>query len=195
MATCPKCNARVDLGDDFCPDCGASIGESSAAKTEKSYKSGRSENIQCPRCGTELSGNARFCPKCGANQLVNCSKCGAKLGKTEKFCTGCGQRIIRPVSAAGNSLSCGIFSLFMGWIPVLGWLFIFFSLFYGFRSLRWIKQGNEREKRGMAIAGIVLGFISLLFAFIALMGMIYGNAPQAGTPLMNTDIPLANGGG
>ena len=102
MATCPKCNARVDLGDDFCPDCGASIGESSAAKTEKSYKSGRSENIQCPRCGTELSGNARFCPKCGANQLVNCSKCGAKLGKTEKFCTGCGQRIIKYVSAAGK---------------------------------------------------------------------------------------------
>ena len=25
----------VDLGDDFCPDCGASINESIAAKTEK----------------------------------------------------------------------------------------------------------------------------------------------------------------
>ena len=115
-----------------------------------------------------------------------------KAGQDEQFCTGCGQRIIALRQRRRNSLSCGIFSLFMGWIPVLGWLFIFFLALLRFPVLR-LDQARKRALRKEVWQLQELFWVSsrCFLLSLRLMGMIYGNAPQAGTPLMNTDIPLA----
>jgi hypothetical protein len=61
-----------------------------------------------------------------------------------------------------------LISLFIGWVPILGWLFWFLGLVLSF-------IGIFRKPRGLAIAGLIislLGLILLLFIFagLALLG-------------------------
>lgn len=71
------------------------------------------------------------------------------------------------------ALIFGIISLFICWLPLLGLLFVICTLSISFISLKKIKN-NKKEGQGMAIAGIVMGFLSLIPAVvmtIALFGM------------------------
>jgi len=60
---CPKCNAVVDAGAKFCPQCGALITRPAAPTV-------------CPKCGTKLPPNAKFCPACG--QKIEASAAGGQ---------------------------------------------------------------------------------------------------------------------
>ncbi len=51
VAACPHCQARVEAGQKFCPECGKPL----AAPT-----------AHCTQCGAQLPGTAKFCPGCGA---------------------------------------------------------------------------------------------------------------------------------
>lgn len=61
------------------------------------------------------------------------------------------------------SLILGVISLLLGWIPLLGYIIIGFSLYYGISAVR-----NNTAKKGFAIAGIILSSISILIVFATL---------------------------
>src|SRR5260221_13102895 len=50
---CQQCGQLLPSDAQFCPHCGATIGESTPRA--------------CPRCGKPNAGTARFCQQCGAN--------------------------------------------------------------------------------------------------------------------------------
>ena len=49
QVTCVRCDARVDAGYDWCPDCGASL-----------------RAIPCAYCGRRIAAGLDNCPSCGA---------------------------------------------------------------------------------------------------------------------------------
>ncbi len=72
---CVKCGASINTNAKFCPECGASQGNT------------------CAKCGASISKNAKFCPECGTPTGVQCPKCGKVLKKGTKFCPECGEKI------------------------------------------------------------------------------------------------------
>ena len=179
--TCPKCGTRVKEDDLFCPSCGAKITSKEVKEEKPVITPPDSAHNHCSKCKAEISSSLSFCPKCGAKQIANCVKCGAKLSKTDDFCTSCGQKIVKPATFASNSVYSGVCAIFLGWIPLLGWMFIFSALIYGFLSLRRVKKGNTLENRKAAIAGIVLGFIALAIALSVSIHYMYGDGTDDST--------------
>ena len=92
------------------------------------------------------------------------------------------KKILPPSQLASASKVSGIISLFIGWIPFLGWLLIFFSVISGLIAIRDISEGKYSESsRKNARLGIILGVISLIlipveliiFGFLVYFGIIY----------------------
>lgn len=78
-AKCSKCGAVAAPGTKFCPECGGTMIQPTAAK--------------CAKCGADTKG-AKFCPECGAPVAAaptKCKNCGADL-KGAKFCPECGTK-------------------------------------------------------------------------------------------------------
>ena len=63
------------------------------------------------------------------------------------------------------SLVLGIISILLGWIPFVGWILVILALVFGILALIKIKKG-EASGKNMAIAGLILGGISILFAIM-----------------------------
>lgn len=72
---CPSCQADVNTGTKFCPECGGAMAK------------------KCIHCGVALNGNPKFCPECGGNQTVSkkCPKCNEEIDGNPKFCPHCGE--------------------------------------------------------------------------------------------------------
>lgn len=64
------------------------------------------------------------------------------------------------------SLVLGICSLFLGFIPILGWAIIVLAIVFGFISLSKIKHNEYLKGKGLAITGIILSFVSLIYILI-----------------------------
>ena len=90
---CGKCGKRVDVGVDFCPDCGSSLAALDAKRI-------------CPSCKTLYMNETAFCMFCGTqtnevkkkqkkNEEIKktCSYCGAPIVAGRRFCTKCGARL------------------------------------------------------------------------------------------------------
>jgi nucleoside recognition membrane protein YjiH len=73
------------------------------------------------------------------------------------------------IGTAGFVLS--LVSIFLGWIPILGWIIWVLGLILSF-------VGIFRRPKGLAIAGLVISLIGLIF-LILVFGMI-GVAAAAG---------------
>ena len=80
---CPKCGSVVPAGNNFCPNCGASM---------------QVQTVTCPKCGTSVASGTKFCPNCG-NNLENiggkkkCPNCGSEMDANAKFCPSCGKGV------------------------------------------------------------------------------------------------------
>lgn len=72
--TCSNCNAQVNEGVNFCPECGNGMVN------------------KCIHCQAALKGKPKFCPECGGNQEVKsaCPSCNEPLEGAPKFCPHCG---------------------------------------------------------------------------------------------------------
>jgi hypothetical protein len=70
------------------------------------------------------------------------------------------------------SLVLGIAGFILMWVPVLGFLLALLALIFGIVSLIKIKKTPQLEGKGMAIAGIVLSGISIIFSLIFLLGAL-----------------------
>jgi len=71
-----------------------------------------------------------------------------------------------------TALVLGILSLFLMWIPIIGQIISIVAIVFGIISLNKIKQDSSLEGKGMAIAGIVLGGVTLLLSALMLIGMM-----------------------
>ncbi|GAC1371839.1 MAG: hypothetical protein NVSMB30_11890 [Hymenobacter sp.] len=55
---CPKCNAKLNATQKFCPECGTT---NIVAQQKEKF---------CDTCGAKLKPNQRFCAECGASQCT-----------------------------------------------------------------------------------------------------------------------------
>lgn len=76
---CPKCNADVQEGIKFCPNCGSKLTAPGM--------------MPCPKCNADVKVGAKFCPSCGAKLVNSCPKCNAELQAGAKFCPNCGNKM------------------------------------------------------------------------------------------------------
>lgn len=70
------------------------------------------------------------------------------------------------IGTAGFIVS--IIAIFIGWIPILGWLIWLLGLIFSF-------VGIFKRPRGMAIAGLVISLIGIIF-LLFVFGMIFATA-------------------
>lgn len=113
--------------------------------------------IKCEECGQMVSEQASTCPHCGAS-LKKESPSPAQqtiyVNTPEHRSNGLG--------IAGLILA--IFGLFLGWVPVLGWILWTLGVILSF-------IGVFKAPRGTAIAGFIISFIGLIL-IIAVGGAI-----------------------
>lgn len=70
------------------------------------------------------------------------------------------------IGTAGFVLA--LIAIFLGWIPLLGWLIWILGAIFSF-------VGVFREPKGLSIAGLVISFIGIIF-MIVIFGAILGSA-------------------
>lgn len=80
------------------------------------------------------------------------------INQTEKKSNG--------VGTAGFILA--LVAVFLGWVPVLGWILWLLGLIFSF-------VGVFKQPRGLAIAGLVISLIGIIL-LIAVFGAILGGA-------------------
>jgi hypothetical protein len=112
-----------------------------------------------------------------------CAKCGAQIVEGSSFCGKCGAPVTQPVTQpqptaspaqpqspaatrrtsglAITSLVCGIVGLFLHFLSIL-------AIIFGGVALAQIGKNPALKGRGMAVAGLVLGIITVI-AWIAII--------------------------
>ena len=100
-----------------------------------------------------------------------CPSCSALSDTDKTFCPECGAGYARASSKpAGRTSGLGIASMVLGIL----WLFWFGSLLaviFGHISLSQIQKDSSISGRGMAIAGVALGWIGIA---VLLIGLVAG---------------------
>jgi type II secretory pathway pseudopilin PulG len=108
----------------------------------------------CSQCGQALPEGAYFCQKCGAEAKPEAAPTGPAAGAPIQQAQTSGLAI--------GSLICGLFSLFV--LPGIA------AVVMGHVALSKIKQSAGRiGGRGVAIAGLVLGYLGLAFVPVTLI--------------------------
>jgi RNA polymerase subunit RPABC4/transcription elongation factor Spt4 len=98
---CPHCQAMVQPGADFCPNCGTRLRSQPLVRPAEQQTRPRTVvRLRCPRCKTILMPDAQSCPNCGVKirrpqgetaRERYCASCGAQLRARSQFCPICGQ--------------------------------------------------------------------------------------------------------
>lgn len=106
-----------------------------------------------------------------------CSQCGTQLDASTRYCTHCGAPTTAGSSSTplptvpGTSSSLNAFAVVSLVLGVLGgWLF---ALVFGYVGRTQIKRSNGRQRgSGLAIAGIVLGWIGVAATVVVVLVLI-----------------------
>ena len=77
-------------------------------------------------------------------------------------------------------LITGLFSLLLGWIPLIGWPFIILAIVLSIIGLVKIRRHEHRGK-GLAITGLVMGIIGLVLAVLVMVVIIMSDAKTCTT--------------
>ena len=121
----------------------------------------------CSKCGAELPQNARFCGKCGEpvflgfRQPISASNPNNIYVQQPQPTIQISEKSHNGVGTAGFVFA--ILSIFLGWIPVLGYVINFLGFLLSL-------IGIFKRPRGLAIAGLI---ISLLDIIIILVGVAF----------------------
>lgn len=81
----------------------------------------------------------------------------------------------RPGPMAIGALICGILSLLCSWVPVVGFVLSVAAIVLGIIEVKRIGRGEGSAKgKGMALAGIILGAVGIVFGiiWIAVVGIL-----------------------
>jgi len=109
---------------------------------------------------------------------VNCPQCGNPVGDAERFCAVCGKQLLAVPVVPGLSGSPGALQATSGKAIaslVLGLFFAFFpasilAIIFGHLSLSDIKKsGGRLTGQGLAIAGLVLGYMGIVMIPVILI--------------------------
>jgi Domain of unknown function (DUF4190)/Double zinc ribbon len=184
---CPQCgemNAKTRL----CRACGASM-DPAGAGTDETSTGGPG---RCAECGAERSPGDKYCRRCGApaQATTACPTCGVALTEGQVFCHECGTRVkvgAAPATAAATDAGMsGSVSVQLG--PTNGFAVASIALaliggsilaiIFGHVALNQIERsGGRQEGRGLATAGLVLGWIEVVVAIIVFVGFLATKAP------------------
>ena len=113
--------------------------------------------MYCKNCGTLLADSAEFCTKCGHHS--------SKTNPSRQV--GQGYVPPPPLPTARNS-GMAIASMVLG-ILWLYWIGSILALIFGYIALSQIKQSPLIQGKGMAIAGVVLGWVGVGFLLLILV--------------------------
>lgn len=104
--------------------------------------------------------------------FVNCSHCGKQVSDKDTTCPHCNAPLrgnqnsghqsinVNVVTQESNGIGVAglviaILGLFLGWIPILGWIILFLGVLFSF-------IGVFKAPRGAAIAGLIISFIEII---------------------------------
>lgn len=190
--SCPECQKTLRTGDDKagktakCPGCGNAItvpgsGGGSGGGEQFDYEDYGEEDYGDDYGADEFS-DTGFPPRSGGSGKKACPMCGEQIKAAAVRCRFCGEYLEdhhvstrsprRDSSLAVISLVSGItglvFTLCCGCISIPGGLT---GIITGIIALNRVKAG-EADGKGMAIAGIVCGAITLLiFVLLIVFGV------------------------
>ena len=124
-----------------------------------------SSSKSCHQCGAPLSAGLASCQNCGAQVGTVFSEDALPPDAAKvKYRQDVAQHIDhyrlleKAYDRAHNSLVLGLASF----CPGLGFILGSVAVYFGYSALRKLNQFNTAEKRGYAIAGVVIGTMGLL---------------------------------
>lgn len=160
--------------------------------------------MTCPVCSRENPDGSVFCGGCG--KTLACAACGAPAPDGEsRFCDRCGRELALPTGAPPTSYphayaqplypqyqraqtnGFAVASLVLG-ILWLYWVGSILALVFGYKAKRSIERSNGAEEgRGLAIAGIVLGWIGVGVLALLLVFVVIAIATGSEVPIEDGD--------
>lgn len=121
--------------------------------------------IKCSECEKEFSDKAPNCPQCGApNPNSHSDAPSSHAGSASNSST-----VIINQGSGGNGLGTtglvfAILALFLGWVPILGWVLWLMGLIF-------CLVGLFKAPRVTAIVGLVITLIDLIILILVLGGI------------------------
>ena len=120
----------------------------------------------CPNCGKPIKPNWKMCPYCHTD-LEKITRPTSQMPshyQVEQFSQ---QPYYRPRYVEKKTNSLALASIIMSIIGLFAFGFIGIGgIICGFIALSQLKENINQEGKGMAIAGIVIGFIDIIFYII-----------------------------
>ncbi len=129
--------------------------------------------MPCGRCGATITPGAKFCPACGspAAQTSPAALPGYEP-PSAVLSSGAPMSPPAPMPAVTNGLA--IASLVLGILWVM-WIASLLALIFGYVALGQIREsGGTQGGRGLAIAGIVLGWVGVGFLLLFIVAAALG---------------------
>jgi thiol:disulfide interchange protein len=137
----------------------------------------------CAKCGKEMEDNTKFCPSCGAEASgeTTSEQPAAEQPATEQPAAeqpaaataqpATGSAPVETGQTSGvavGALVCGILGLVLCWVPVVGLILAIVATVLGGKGRKTLPEG----KKGMALAGFIIGIIGLIIGIIYLIWWI-----------------------
>ncbi len=138
---------------------------------------------RCPSCGTVTGDESHFCPRCGSSLAAPSSPAPLQSWDAPPGQPAVWRQQAQPYGAYGQQWprvqktnGLAIASLVLGIIPLCG-IGSILAVVFGYMAKNQIdNSGGAESGRGMAIAGIVLGWIWIgvivLFIVLAIIGSL-----------------------
>jgi Domain of unknown function (DUF4190) len=122
--------------------------------------------MYCTSCGQLVEQGAGFCTSCG--EATGAGTAQPAVGLVQPLTSGIPPRATRTSGLAVAALVLGILWIF--------WLGSGLAIIFGHISLAQMKKDPDLGGRGMALAGLILGYIGLAtFLFLILLGASIGS--------------------
>jgi hypothetical protein len=137
---------------------------------------------KCPYCGEEIAVVAKKCKHCGewlteqvSRKTKVCPCCAETIDESNTVCPHCKESLVKqlmpnipkqqneqtiiisqPTNGVGTAgFVLALISVFLGWIPVLGWILWILGLILSL-------AGISKSPNGLAIAGVVISLLDLI---------------------------------
>lgn len=138
--------------------------------------------MECRNCKQEIDANVKYCPHCGSENGVRfCPGCGREVEERFNVCPDCGYVLKRngltlseeeTTNGENNGLAVA------GFVVALVSLFINFGGLVGLVAtvlsavgLSQIQNGVGVKSKGLAISGLIIGIISILYGLFTLLSL------------------------
>ena len=147
--------------------------------------------MSCTRCGALITLGSKFCPACGKPVPPQAAVAGlsapaaAPIAGMPGFWPAPAPELLAdpPVDPAAATLpkttnGLAVASLVLG-IVWLYWIGSILALIFGYLAKGQIADSQGRQSgRGMAIAGIVLGYVGIGFLALGIIAFLLANKPH-----------------